>query len=555
MDSEENYQKKIHSTGGELFPSATALLWEDSQLEKKGLRVARSLLAILFLLLLLSNLAPEQLDKYLALGAWALSGWDIVLKAARNILHGKFFDEKFLVTLTSIGAFFLGAYGEAALIMLLFMLGERLEINAVRRSKQDIVALPDPYPEQISGVLHDKAPAEKMITGFARYYTPIVIVLALAVALLPPVFWGGDFAVWSYRALIILVASCPCSLVIAIPITFFAGIGLASRRQIFFKGSNYLSALARAGEIIFDSKGVLTKDSFCVDQIIPAPGVSAETVIEAAAIAQSRSTSNYATGVLEMFGEVPSAYEGDSSVENTGHGITVTSRGAEFMTGSFDYFARNQIAGLISPPEAEHYLLVSTAGSYLGVITLKEYVRQDAPVAIEKLRRMGIARIILLSSGNHESAGEQAARLGIGEVYAELQPADKIELVANLSRNADPKKAVIYVGSSAADASALTMCEVGLAMGSPASATAINAADVVLMTNQLNSISLAIAVARKTALIARQNIALVLVIKALILLAGFFGVASIWGAVIANISGAMLAILNSGRLTLFAWKD
>jgi Cd2+/Zn2+-exporting ATPase len=554
LDAEDNYAGKIRSASSEIFPSATALLWEDDRRENKSVRVARLLLSITFLLVMLSRLAPE-LDIYLALGAWALSGWDIVLKAALNILHGKFFDEKSLVTLTSICAFLLGAYGEAALIMLLFMLGERLEVNAIYRAKRDIVALPDPYPEQISSVLHQKAPAEKLITGFARYYTPIVIALALGVALVPPLFFKADFTVWGYRALVILVASCPCSLVIAIPITFFAGIGLASRRQIFFKGSNYLSALARTGEIIFDNKGVLTKDTYCVDQVIPAPDVSASTVLEAAAIAQSRSTGPYATGVLAMFGKVPLAYEGDSSLENTGHGITVTSKGSSFATGSLDYFAQNKISGLPLIPAATHYLLVSAAGKYIGIITFKEDIRQDAPAAIEKLRRMGIARTILLSSSPHESAGEQAARLGIGEVYAELDSAGKLALIEDLSRNANPKKAVVYVGSSAADAPALARCEVGLAMGSPASGTAINAADVIMMTNQLSSISLAIAVARKTTSIARQNIALVLLIKAFILLAGFFGIASIWGAVIANIGGALLAILNSGRLTLFPWKN
>ena len=535
------------------FPSATALLWEDDTGSSPLWRRIRLGLSALLVALIFSGLVPTGIELAAAVAGWLLAGWESIGKALTNCWHRQFLDEKALVLITSLGTFLLGAYGEAALLMLIFVLGERLELSAIRRSKQGIRALPEPYPEQVSEVLRDKAPAEQFITGFARYYTPSVIVLALGIALGPPLLFAADFSVWTYRALVVLVASCPCSLVIAIPLTFFAGIGLASRRQIYFKGSNYLTSLARTDAVVFDSTGVLTLDAYQVDQVRAFPGSTASEVIQAAAVAQSRSTGPYATAILAYFGAIPAAFENDSSLEASGRGIVVRSQDHVYLTGNADFLAENKVDGPAPATTEAGELLVARDGQLIGSIRCREALRQDAPAAIEGLRRLGIPRTVLLSSDAAATAGATAARLGIGEVHPNLAQPAKVAFLQEL--NEDSKGSSLYVGHNAADVPALANSGLGLAIGLPPSGNAVNAADVVIMSTDLGSIPRAIALARRTAAIARQNIVLVLALKAVLLVGGFLGLASVGGAVIANICGVMLAILNAGRLSLTSWQD
>ena len=396
----------------------------------------------------------------------------------------------------------------------------------------------------------NKAPTEQLITRFARYYTPAVVFAALALAIIPPlVLPGAVFADWAYRALVFLVISCPCALVVSIPLSFFGGIGGASRRGILVKGSNYLEALNDVDTIVFDKTGTLTQGVFEVTEVVPAGGFTAESLLEAAAYAESYSTHPIAASILEAYGEVPDASLIESNQEIAGQGLKVVADGHEILAGNAALMRDRRIpfAALDAVGTTVH---VAVDGEYAGHILIADTVKDDAVRAVDDLKQLGIRKTVMLT-GDSRAVGEQIGQLaGLDEVHAELLPADKVERLEALegeSYRDSGKHRIAAVGDGINDAPLLARSDVGIAMGGLGSDAAIEAADIVIMTDEPSKIATAIRIARRTRIIAYQNIFLALVIKSFFLLLGALGMATMWEAVFADVGVTVLAVLNAMR--------
>lgn len=394
-----------------------------------------------------------------------------------------------------------------------------------------------------------KAKSERFITRFARYYTPTVVFAALALALIPPLFTGFDFVPWITRALTFLVVSCPCALVISVPMSFFGGIGGASKRGILVKGANYLEALASVGTAVFDKTGTLTKGSFSVTEIRPAMVTNAKEVLWIAAHAECYSTHPIAVSLRKCFGE-PIDHARVSSVEELpGRGVRATFDGSEIRyVGNA---ALMQELGVHYPEFGEDavgtVVYVATDRLCLGCITIADEPKEDAAEAISALKRLGVRHTVMLTGDRRSVAEDVAGRLGVTSVYAELLPADKVRIVERLLAEKTDKETLAFVGDGINDAPVLARADVGIAMGAFGSDAAIEAADVVLMDDKPTRIVEAITIARKTVRIVRQNIAFAIGIKVLVMALAAFGVASLWLAVFADVGVAVIAILNAMR--------
>lgn len=392
-----------------------------------------------------------------------------------------------------------------------------------------------------------KAKAENFITKFARYYTPAVVFAALALALIPPLAGMGPFGMWVRRALIFLVVSCPCALVISIPLGFFGGIGGASKQGILVKGGNYLEALARAGIVVFDKTGTLTKGTFAVDQVHPV-GMTGEELLALAALAEqwsehpiSKSIRAAAPARLELSRAVGAEEIAGQGIKATVDGKTVWAGNARLMV----------LAGVASDESCGHVgtiIHVAVDGAYAGHIVVADQVKDTAARALKELKMAGVRRIIMLT-GDAAVVGEAVGReLGMDEVHAGLLPGDKVDRVEQLLAEKKPGEQLIFVGDGMNDAPVLSRADIGVAMGAMGSDAAIEAADVVLMDDDLNKLPAAVRIARKTLRIVRQNIVLALGIKFLVLALSAAGLANMWMAVFADVGVSVLAILNSSRM-------
>ncbi len=571
-------------------------------------------------------------------------GWDIVYKAFRGIVGGQVFDENFLMTVATFGAFGVGEYSEAVAVMLFYQVGELFQNYAVTRSRQSIADLMDICPEYanieedgqikqvepddvaigdiiivkageripLDGVVMDgesmidtsaltgesvprrveagseiisgcvngsgvlrirvtrefddstvarilelvenasskKAQVENFITRFARYYTPAVVCAALCLALLPPLLLGGGFGEWLQRACIFLVISCPCALVISVPLSFFGGIGAASKRGVLVKGSNYLEALAEMETIVFDKTGTLTKGEFKVTQIRP-EGMEKEELLELAALAESYSTHPIAESVREAcksagLGERLSAERVGDTKELSGRGIRARIDGHEILAGNGKLMEEFHI----SYQECEEIgtvIYLAKDGDFAGSILIADSLKEEAPEAIRSLKACGVRRTVMLT-GDRRAAGEAvAAKLGLDEAFTELLPAGKVEKVEEMLAQTGGKSRLAFVGDGINDAPVLSRADIGIAMGSMGSDAAIEAADIVLMDDNPAKIAAVVKIARKTLLIVRQNIIFALAVKALVLILGAFGLANMWEAVFADVGVSVIAILNAMR--------
>ncbi len=571
-------------------------------------------------------------------------GWDIVYKAFRGIVGGQVFDENFLMTVATFGAFGVGEYSEAVAVMLFYQVGELFQNYAVTRSRQSIADLMDICPEYanieedgqikqvepddvaigdiiivkageripLDGVVMDgesmidtsaltgesiprraaagseiisgcvngsgvlrirvtrefddstvarilelvenasskKAQVENFITRFARYYTPAVVCAALGLALLPPLLLGGGFGEWLQRACIFLVISCPCALVISVPLSFFGGIGAASKRGVLVKGSNYLEALAEMETIVFDKTGTLTKGEFKVTQIRP-EGMEKETLLELAALAESYSTHPIAESVREAcksagLGERLNAERVGDTKELSGRGIRARIDGHEILAGNGKLMEEFHI----SYQECEEIgtvIYLAKDGDFAGSILIADSVKEEAAEAIRSLKACGVRRTVMLT-GDRRAAGEAvAAKLGLDEAFTELLPAGKVEKVEEMLAQTGGKSRLAFVGDGINDAPVLSRADIGIAMGSMGSDAAIEAADIVLMDDNPAKIAAVVKIARKTLLIVRQNIIFALAVKALVLILGAFGLANMWEAVFADVGVSVIAILNAMR--------
>lgn len=574
--------------------------------------------------------------------AYVVVGGEVIVRAINNIKRGQVFDENFLMTIATIGAFFVGEYAEAVGVMLFYQVGELFQDVAVNRSRRSISDLMDIRPDyanlkvgndtkvvspedvkigdiivikpgekvpldgiviegnsmldtsaltgeslpkelqagdkalsgfiNINGVLSvkvsktfgestvskildlvqnassKKAPTENFITKFARYYTPAVVFSALAIALLPPIIIdGATFSDWIYRALIFLVISCPCALVISIPLGFFGGIGGASKKGILVKGSNYLEALNYVETVVFDKTGTLTKGVFNVTEIVPENDYTKEELIEIAAYAEVYSNHPIANSIKKSYGKEINKALVESYEEIPGHGTKVVIGGKEILVGNRKLMNKEKIK--FDEVESIGTIVhVSMENKYAGYIVISDEVKEDSVNAIKALKELGINRTIMLT-GDTKAVGEKIGNiLGLDEVYAELLPADKVDKLELIDSKKTPKGKLVYVGDGINDAPVLARADVGVAMGGLGSDAAIEAADIVIMTDEPSKIASAIKIARRTRTIVWQNIIFALGVKGIFLLMGALGIATMWEAVFADVGVAVIAILNSTRV-------
>lgn len=580
--------------------------------------------------------------------AYLFAGYDIPLRACRNIRKGQVFDENFLMTIATVGAILIGSLEEAVAVMLFYQVGELFSDYAVGNSRKSIAELMDinpeyanllkdgqekqvdPYEVQIGetivikpgekvpldgvvikgsssldtkaltgesmpvevqegeaivsgsinmhGVLEvrttklfddstvakilelvenassRKAKAEAFITRFARVYTPIVVGLAAFLALVPPLVSGEPFGPWIYRACSFLVVSCPCALVISVPLSFFGGLGAASKNGILMKGNNYLEAVASLDIIAFDKTGTLTTGKFEVSDVMPVQGTKAD-LLHLAALGEFHSNHPIALSVKEAWGERLDGVDVGAVEEISGQGVHAKVRFAEVWR---DLYIGNKklmesqgvsidtTANLIGTT-----LYLADGKQYLGEIVISDTIREDVPQALSGLRELGVRQLVMLTGDKEEVGKAVAEKLGIDQVYGNLMPGDKVAIIEELLKQKPADKTLAFVGDGINDAPVLARADVGIAMGGIGSDAAVEAADVVIMDDEPSKIVDAIQIARKTMTIVRQNIVFAIGVKILVLLLVVMNRATMWSAVFGDVGVSVLAILNAIRALNF----
>lgn len=588
----------------------------------------------------LLSLNNEWLQIALFIISYIIVGGDVVKRAVKNIFKGQVFDENFLMSIATIGAFYIGEYPEGVAVMLFYQVGELFQSYAVGKSRKSIASLMDIRPDyanvkkgdelvkvdpdevqigdiivikagekipldgkviegssmidtsaltgesvprevevgsdilsgciNINGVItaevtkefgestvskildlvenasSKKSNSEQFITKFARYYTPVVVIVAVFLAIIPPlVIDGATFSDWIYRALAFLVVSCPCALVISIPLSFFGGIGGASKKGVLVKGSNYLEALAETEIVVFDKTGTLTKGVFNVQEIHP-EGVSKEELLELTAHAESYSNHPISLSLKRAYSkEIDNG--GISDVEEiSGHGVIATVNGKKVMVGNIKlmkmmdipYFKGELIGTIVH---------VAVNNKYIGYIVIADEVKEDSAQAIKELKAANIKQTVMLTGDNKSIGSKVAKELGLDKVYAELLPADKVEKLEELFSQKSKKGKLAFVGDGINDAPVLARADIGIAMGGLGSDAAIEAADVVIMTDEPSKIATTMKISKKTLKIAHQNIVFAIGIKIIVLILSAFGITTMWAAIFADVGVTIIAVLNAFR--------
>lgn len=575
------------------------------------------------------------------LAAYGVTGWDVLWRAVRNIARGKIFDENFLMSIATVGAFVLGEYPEGVAVMLLYQVGEWFQGYAVHRSRRSIAELMDirpdyanverngqtlrvdpeevaigeiilvkpgekipldgeviqgsstldtaaltgeslpreagPGAEVLSGCINGggllrirvtkhfgestvskilemvenasskKARSENFITRFAKYYTPVVVIAAALLAVVPPLIVpGAQFAEWVHRALIFLVISCPCALVISVPMSFFGGIGGASRQGILVKGSNYLEMLAQSEIVVLDKTGTLTKGNFQVTEVRPEDGTDKESLLEWAAYAECYSSHPIALSLRRAYGRELEPSRVDAPEEAAGRGLTAKVDGHLVAAGNRKMMEEMGLSPKGTDPVGT-VVHVAVDGTYRGRIVISDEIKEDARQAMEELKRVGVQRTVMLTGDAPAVAEDVAKKLAIDEVYAGLLPLGKVEKVEELWKQKSKNGRLAFVGDGINDAPVLSRADIGIAMGGLGSDAAIEAADIVIMDDKPSRLATAIKISKKTVRIVRENIVFALGVKAVILALGALGIAGMWLAVFADVGVAFLAILNAMR--------
>ena len=390
-----------------------------------------------------------------------------------------------------------------------------------------------------------KAKVENFITRFAKYYTPVVTISAVILAILPPLILGGGWAEWIQRACIFLVISCPCALVISVPLGFFGGIGAASKIGVLVKGSNYLEAVAEMTTIVFDKTGTLTKGEFKVTDVITENG-SKEELIELAALGEGYSNHPIANSIREAYGKELDLNRVTNTEEIAGHGIKAVIDGKTVLLGN-EKLMKSESIFYTSCKSMGTVVYVACNGVFEGAVVISDTIKDGAKEAIRDMKQVGVRHTVMLTGDRREAAETVAQTLGIDEVHAELLPGGKVEQVEALLKAEKQKERLAFVGDGINDAPVLTRADIGIAMGSMGSDAAIEAADIVLMDDDVTKIASVVRIARKTLRIVKQNIVFALAIKALVLILGALGMANMWEAVFADVGVSVIAILNSMR--------
>ena len=594
---------------------------------------------------------PAWAKGFLYLVPYLIVGYDILLKAFKNIRNGQVFDECFLMMVATAAAFAIGENAEACAVMLFYQIGELFQSCAVGRSRQSIADMMSIAPESanleaedgtvdevdpdevepgsvilirpgeripldgeviegesfldtaaltgeslprrvkpgdqvISGCLNGdtalrvrttkayedstvakilelvetasekKARLENFITRFARWYTPAVTVCAALLALIPPLLLGQPFGGWVKRACIFLIVSCPCALVISVPLGFFGGIGAASKIGVLVKGSSFLESLAEMTTIVFDKTGTLTRGEFRVTKVRPsenavrlAPENAADLLLDLAAHGEALSTHPIARSVREAYGKEPSLDRVSEVKEVAGRGIRALVDGKQLLIGSTLHLSGEGIS-FAEETDPGTVLYISLDGEYMGSIVISDTIKEGAAEALRSMKKAGITKTVMLTGDRKKEAAAVAEALGIDEYHSELLPADKVARVEKLLAEAgsgESRGKVGFVGDGLNDAPVLMRADVGIAMGSLGSDAAIEAADIVLMDDDIRKIGSVVRISRKTLGIVRQNVVFALAVKFAVLLLGAFGLANMWEAVFGDVGVTVIAILNSMR--------
>ena len=398
----------------------------------------------------------------------------------------------------------------------------------------------------IEGASQKKAVTERFITRFALWYTPIVIGFAVLIAILPPLFMGVPFDQWIYRGLLFLVISCPCALVISIPLGFFGGIGAASKKGILIKGGNYLEALAKVGTVVFDKTGTLTTGSFEVFKTTPRQGITEQELLDYAAMVECHSTHPLARSIIKKCDINPDFSRINEYVEIPGKGVRATIDGKKALCGNRRLMDESGI-NVVDETGNGISLHIAIEGTYAGSISLRDTVKSDTRQAIENLHKMGIKDTVMLTGDEETEARDVAGRIGINRYFAKLLPQDKVSRLETIMEQLRRNHTLAFVGDGINDAAVIARADVGIAMGGMGSDAAIEAADVVIMNDEPTKIYEAVAIARKTRSVVFQNIVLAIVVKILVLILGAGGMATLWEAVFADVGVALLAVLNAMR--------
>lgn len=400
----------------------------------------------------------------------------------------------------------------------------------------------------VENASNKKAPTEKFITKFARFYTPVVVIVATILAIVPPLlFTGATFSDWLYRALVFLVISCPCALVISIPLGFFGGIGAASKKGILVKGSNYLEALNDVKYVVLDKTGTLTKGQFEVNELNPTTGYTEEELLKYAAYAEAFSNHPIAESIRKAYGEEINNSVLSNYQEISGHGIKVTKENKEIVAGN-QKLMKAEAIDFIREEEVGTVVYLAVDKQFIGSILIADKVKADAANAISALKKLGIKKTVMLTGDSEKVGRKVGTLLGLDEVYTELLPQHKVEEIEKIDKQKQPKEKILFVGDGINDTPVLARADIGMAMGGLGSDAAIEAADIVIMTDEPSKIATAIEIAKRTRTIVWQNIIFALGVKVIFLLLGAFGIATMWEAVFSDVGVTLLAVLNAMRV-------
>ena len=601
--------------------------------------VIKLVIALIIFAIAFFKIVPEKIATWLFVVAYILSGYEVLLKSIKNIFRGEVFDENFLMSIATLGAFAISKPGEAAAVMIFYNVGELFEDYAVGKSKKSIIQLMNIKPkianlkkgseikvvepeelkvgdiiivkagekipvdgvivngettintsaltgesvprkvkvddEVLAGCINEsdvievkvtkefkdtaineiielvknsnkaKSKTELFITKFAKVYTPIVVVLALVLAFVPPIFVGfQNLGEWVKRALVFLVTSCPCAIVLSVPLGYFAGIGKAGKEGVLIKGSNYLDVLTKANTMVLDKTGTITKGNFEVSKIVLAEEIGEEELLEIAAEAESMSNHPIAKSIISKVNKKISQEEIEEYKEIAGMGIKAKYHGDEIVAGNaklldkeeIKYYPCNEIGAIV---------YVAKNKKYLGAIIISDTVKPDSKEAIEGFKKNGINKICMLTGDNKEIAENIAKQVGIEEVHCNLLPGEKVK---ELQKIKNEQNVVIAIGDGINDSPVLAEADIGASMGLNGQDLAIETSDIVIMDGKLSSFNKAINVSKRTKKIIMQNIYFALGIKAIVLVLGAFGISTMWEAVFADVGVTFITVLNSLRV-------
>lgn len=611
----------------------------EEEEENLKAEVVKLVIALIIFATAFFKIVPGKIATWLFVAAYILSGYEVLLKSIKNIFRGEVFDENFLMSIATLGAFAINKPGEAAAVMIFYNVGELFEDYAVGKSKKSIIQLMNIKPkianlkkgneikvvepeelkvgdiivvkagekipvdgvivngettintsaltgesvprkvkvddEVLAGCINEsdvievkvikefkdtaineiielvknsnkaKSKTELFITKFAKVYTPIVVVLALILAFVPPIFVGfQNLGEWVKRALVFLVTSCPCAIVLSVPLGYFAGIGKAGKEGVLIKGSNYLDVLTKANTMVLDKTGTITKGNFEVSKIVLAEEIGEEELLEIAAVAESMSNHPIAKSIISKVNKKISQEEIEEYKEIAGMGIKAKYHGDEIVAGNakllekeeIKYYPCNEIGAIV---------YVAKNKKYLGAIVISDTVKPDSKEAIEGFKKNGINKICMLTGDNKEIAENIAKQVGIEEVHYNLLPGEKVK---ELQKIKNEQNVVIAIGDGINDSPVLAEADIGASMGLNGQDLAIETSDIVIMDGKLSSFNKAINVSKRTKKIIMQNIYFALGIKAIVLVLGAFGISTMWEAVFADVGVTFITVLNSLRV-------